>query len=358
MEKIFFSHLWRIMINAFAEVGQVSMRLGMCGFVKARPPFANLTEKAEIVSAGTVSPFSHMKQHSLLLPCLAAISILLAANFAICAEKSAGRPQRIVSLSPAITEQIFILGAQDRLVGCTIYCTKPAEAEKKEKIGTVLEINLEKLVELAPDLVIGSSLTKQGTVGKLKELGFKVVIFNSPKDFKILFKQFMELGELIGEKEKAVAIASESEKKMNRIKTLVSALADKPKVLFQIGASPMYVAGNDSFVGDFIAYSGGLNVIGDGKSGVYSKEMVVSANPDIIIISTMGLAGEQEKNGWMRFDSINAVKKDKIFVYESSKICSPSPVELPSTISEFAGLFFPSYKEKIRLCVIDSENEK
>ena len=120
----------------------------------------------------------------------------------------------------------------------------------------------------------------------------------------------------------------------------------------------MYLAGNDSFVGDFIAYSGGLNVIGDGKSGVYSKEIVVSANPDIIIISTMGLLGEQEKSEWARFGSMKAVKNDSIFVYDSSKICSPSPVEIPSTIAEFASIFFPDSKEKIRECTIGGKNEK
>jgi ABC-type Fe3+-hydroxamate transport system substrate-binding protein len=120
----------------------------------------------------------------------------------------------------------------------------------------------------------------------------------------------------------------------------------------------MYVAGNDSFVGDFIEYSGGVNVIGDGKSGIYSKEMVVSANPDIIIIATMGLAGEQEKKEWMRFDSIAAVQKRRIFIWDSTSVCSPSPLDLPSTIAEMAVLFFPDQKQKINDRLIDGTNEK
>ncbi len=288
--------------------------------------------------------------------CAVAVScILLTANFAVCAGGEALAAKRIVSLSPAVTEQIFILGVQDRLVGCTSYCLRPAAAEKKEKVGTVLEINLEKIVALAPDLVIGSSLTKPGTAGKLKELGFKLVIFNSPKDFKTFFRQFVELGELVGEKEKAGSIASESQSKIDRIKDFACSSAYRPKVLFQIGASPMYVAGNDSFVGDFIAYSGGVNLIGDGKSGVYSKEMVVSADPDVIIIATMGLVGEQEKKEWARFGSMKAVKDGKIIVYDSSRICSPSPLELPYTVAELAGLLIPDKKEMIGNCLDGAE---
>lgn len=310
------------------------------------------------VPTSVIRLFPLREKNSLLLPSLVAIVLSFAANFAVCDEKVPVTFKRIVSLSPPVTEQIFIIGAQDRLVGCTNYCLKPAAAEKKEKVGTVLEINLEKLVSLAPDIVIGSSLTKQSTVGKLKELGFKVVIFNSPKDFKTFFNQFIELGELIGEKEKAMAIAAESEGKIARISSIVSAADHKPKVLFQIGARPMYAAGNDSFVNDFITRSGGVNVLGDRKSGVYSKEMVVSVNPDIIMIATMGLVGDQEKKEWMRFDSIGAVQKDRIFICDSSSICSPSPLELPSIVAENATIFFPEHKKKIRDCFLDRENEK
>ncbi|MBU0896637.1 MAG: cobalamide ABC transporter substrate-binding protein, partial [Candidatus Omnitrophica bacterium] len=55
-------------------------------------------------------------------------------------------PQRIISLGPSITEQLYLLEAQDKLIGCTIYCRSPQEAESKEKVGTVVEVNLEKIV--------------------------------------------------------------------------------------------------------------------------------------------------------------------------------------------------------------------
>ena len=67
--------------------------------------------------------------------------------------------ERIVSLSPATTEIVFSLSLGEKLVGVTTYCNYPEEAKKKEKVGTINEISLEKVVELQPDLVLASSLT-------------------------------------------------------------------------------------------------------------------------------------------------------------------------------------------------------
>ena len=62
-------------------------------------------------------------------------------------------PQRIVSLVPTITEEIYLLGADERLVADTIYCRRPPEAQGKEKVGTVVEVNLEKIITLRQDLI-------------------------------------------------------------------------------------------------------------------------------------------------------------------------------------------------------------
>ncbi|MCX7667663.1 MAG: ABC transporter substrate-binding protein, partial [Atribacterota bacterium] len=70
-----------------------------------------------------------------------------------------GSAQRIISLSPANTEIVFSLGLGDRLIGVTSYCNYPEEAQTKEKIGNVTEIDLEKVVRLEPDLVLAGSLT-------------------------------------------------------------------------------------------------------------------------------------------------------------------------------------------------------
>ncbi len=75
-----------------------------------------------------------------------AISIfaLLCATYACYAEESL--PQRIISLGPSLTEQLYILEVQDRLIGCTIYCESPKEMEDKEIVATAINVNVEKVV--------------------------------------------------------------------------------------------------------------------------------------------------------------------------------------------------------------------
>ncbi len=263
------------------------------------------------------------------------------------AQEPSAAPKRIVSLSPPATEQIFILGAGERIVGCTSYCTRPAEAEKKEKIGSLRDINLEKLVSLSPDLVLASSITKPAIVEKLRGFGIRVHVQKSPEDFNGLLEQFVELGTIIGEREKAARTAKAAEMRLRRIKETCSLFRERPKVVFQVGAKPMYLSGKDSFVGDFISHAGAVNILGDLSGGVYSREMIVAENPDVILLSAMGFATEEEKREWTRFDSISAVRSGRIFMLESSEVCSPSPPDLPATLAKIAKMLHPGHAEEI-----------
>ncbi|MFC2049040.1 helical backbone metal receptor, partial [Elusimicrobiota bacterium] len=95
-------------------------------------------------------------------------------------------PERIISLGPAMTERVFLLGCGDNIVANTTYCKRPAAASSKEKIGSVVAVDLEKIVAMKPDLVVAISLTRDKTIRKMKKLGLRVEVFKEPKDFKHL----------------------------------------------------------------------------------------------------------------------------------------------------------------------------
>jgi len=251
--------------------------------------------------------------------------------------------KRIISLGPSITEQIYLLDAEDKLVGCTIYCKRPKDAESKEKVGTAIEVNLEKIITLKPDLVLATSLIPPKTIEKLKDLKIRVVSFPSPKSFDEICEQFLSLGVLVGEKGKAEKIIEEAKKKVNEIKEKVKVFS-KPKVLVQVGAKPLWVATKDSFINDFIEFAGGEN-LGPERNGIYSREKVLKQNPDIIIITTMGIMGENEKKLWQRYKPINAVKNNKIYIIDSYKLCSPTPVSFVQTLKELVGILHLDLKE-------------
>ncbi len=112
-------------------------------------------------------------------------------------------PRRLVSLGPTITEKLYLLGVQDRLMGVTTYCVRPPEACAKEKIGNVTQVNIEKIVELKPDLVLATSLTEHKAVESLKRLGISVIVFNEPRSYAETNEQFLELGRIVGREREA-----------------------------------------------------------------------------------------------------------------------------------------------------------
>ncbi len=117
-------------------------------------------------------------------------------------------PQRIISLGPVITDELYILGVEEKLVGCTVYCQRPPEAKNKEKIGTAIEINIEKIVTLKPDLVLATSLTTPKAKQKLKNLGIKVITFPEAKNFSEICEHFLKVARMVDKKKEAEKIIS------------------------------------------------------------------------------------------------------------------------------------------------------
>ncbi|MFH0947527.1 MAG: helical backbone metal receptor [Elusimicrobiota bacterium] len=248
---------------------------------------------------------------------------------------SAENPHRIISLGPTITEQLYLLNAGNKIIGNTIYCLKPEDAKYKEKVGTLTEQNIEKIVSLKPDIVLATALTNPKTITKLQNFKIKVIQFSYAESFDEICDQFMALGKIVDSEETAKKIVLHSKKEVERIKNKTKKLS-KPKIFVQIGANPLFTVTKESFINEFILFADGINIASDAKSGMYSREKVVEQNPDIIIIITMGITSKEEEKNWQKFKTISAVKNNKIYVVDSYKICSPTPVSFISTLKEIA----------------------
>jgi ABC-type Fe3+-hydroxamate transport system substrate-binding protein len=253
-------------------------------------------------------------------------------------DKFSSLPQRIVSLVPALTEELYLLGVGSRIVGVTAYCQRPIEAQQKEKVGTVVDVNVEQIIDLSPDLVVASPLTDQKQIQKLQDLGMRVEIFKAPQDFEGLCAGFLELARLVGGEQKAREIIKLAKGDIDYIKGKVKGLP-RPKVFVQIGEKPLVAAGGDSFIDDVVAFAGGINISGDVKTSVYSREEVIRRNPNIILIVTMGIAGEKEKAAWLRYKTINAVRHRRIYMVKSYRLCSPTPLSFVESVQELVKLF-------------------
>jgi ABC-type Fe3+-hydroxamate transport system substrate-binding protein len=247
-------------------------------------------------------------------------------------------PHRIVSLVPTVTEELYLLEAGDRIVGVTVYCQRPSQAQTKEKVGTVVDVNIEKIVELRPDIVIASPLTDHRQIRKLRGLGLRVEIFDSPTDFRGLCENFLTLSRLVAKEQEAKQVLERTKRELEAVKKRIEGLA-KSRVFVQIGANPLFTADRESFINDLIERAGGINIASDAKTGIYSREEVIKRNPDTILIVTMGIVGEREKEVWLRYKTIDAVKNHRIFTVDSYRVCSPTPVSFVRIVKELARLF-------------------
>lgn len=195
-------------------------------------------------------------------------------------------PSRVVSIAPNITEIIFALGKDEVLVGRTEYCDYPVEAGRIASIGSITEPNIEKIVELNPDIVIASSHFQKETLKKLENLGLKVIIFKEEESFNGLYQLIGQVGRLLGAEGKAAQLVSDLQKKVFDITGKVANFS-KPKVYYIVfyGDGAFFTAGKDTFIGNMLEMAGGVNGAADSKGWQYSIEKIVEKNPEILICS-------------------------------------------------------------------------
>lgn len=283
-------------------------------------------------------------QTALYLTLILVISLCAGASSAAVSDAAQSTfPQRIVSLGPINTENVFLLGAGKRVIGSTIYCVRPTAATQTVKIGTVMQFSLEKLISLQPDLILATGFTQPQQLQQLQRLGLPVVQFDQPSSFSESCEQLIELGLLLGLKNRATEIVEEMQQKVRQIKEHVSSL-DKPKVFLQIGANPLHGVTGNTFSDDYISFSGGLNITREQKSGKTNREKVLADNPDVIIIAIMGSEtgiAAKEKADWLHFDSIEAVKKGHVYVINPDLACSPSPATFVEALQIICSFIHP-----------------
>ena len=255
-------------------------------------------------------------------------------------------PQRIVSLAPNITEIIFALGAQDRLVGVTSYCHWPPEARKIGSVGGFLNPNIEVIIERRPDLVI---VTPNGNnkelVETLEKLKIQVLVCPS-YNISQIFDAVEVIGKTLGLQDSATKIISEMGKQVKDVEKLVKG-AKSAKVAAIVGRRPLIVVGNNEFISDLIKVAGGQNLVSSGKIRYphYSYEELIVAGPDVIIDLSVGNEGSdvgcaEAINHWKNFSTIPAIKNNRVYCLDNSTFLIPGPRAVGS-VAELARLLHP-----------------
>lgn len=237
-------------------------------------------------------------------------------------------PGRIVSLAPSLTEILYYLGLGDRVAGVTNHCNFPPEAALKPRVGSYVNLNVERIISLAPDLVIGTvDGNEKIAVDLLEQAGVPVYLVN-PRNVREAVETIAVLGNVCGLEDKGRSMARALTARVNHV---VDKTADvrKPLVFLQIHLHPVMSVNTRTIHHDLIHLAGGRNMTA-GEPITYpriSLEEVIRRKPDIILISSMERGGRFEKARaeWLTWTSIPAVTSGRVHLIDSDLIDRPSP---------------------------------
>jgi iron complex transport system substrate-binding protein len=247
-------------------------------------------------------------------------------------QEPAGAPRRIVSLSPSVTEIIHGLGAFDRLVAVSTYCTFPPEVERLPKVGNWLSINLEQMSSLRPDLVIVTEAQAQFQEERLKALGIRTHVAPS-QTVNDALEAIESVARAIGEEERGRQLASETRASLDETKRRTRGLP-QPKVLCIVDRVPgtlreLYTATKGSFIAELLEIAGGRSIAplaGTGY-GKITKEAVLALDPDLIIdmeMGTTGSLGEDAAAAWQELSQLRAVREGRVHAVRDPTLLHPS----------------------------------
>jgi iron complex transport system substrate-binding protein len=255
----------------------------------------------------------------------------------------ARQPERIISLSPANTEILFALNLGEKVVGITDVCNYPSQTEKKEKIGGYSNPNLEKIIELEPDLILASYGNPAKLINQLEELNYTVVGLN-PKNIDDIISSITMVGKITGKDEEATRLTEEMKERIEAVLSETSSLfeSDRPRILYVVWYKPLWTAGSGTFIDELIQKTGGINIAGDiaGWPQI-SLETVLEKNPQVVIVGEGhpgGLVETVKKEGTLWIT--DAFKYNKIYTIDADIISRTGP-RIVDALEEMAKIIHP-----------------
>lgn len=251
--------------------------------------------------------------------------------------------RRIVSLAPSLTETVYALGLQDRLVGDTDYCDYPADAAKKHKVGGAINPNMEEVAALKPDVVlVVKSLNRLETVRALEQLGIPVYA-TDPHTVNDVIASMKKLSGVLGADAAGTALDEKLEGRLAAVHGKLNGVPVK-RVLFAVWTEPLISVGRKTFIADVVEHAGATSVVESKQDWPqFSLEEAVRLQPEYLVFASSHsetVRNDVEalalKPGWSAMD---AIKKRKIAIV-SDAINRPGP-RIVDAVEELARQLHP-----------------
>ena len=252
-------------------------------------------------------------------------------------------PERIISLAPGLTEILFSLGLGDRIVGVTDYCNYPPEALSKPRVGG-LNANIERILALQPDLVVGvSGLYQQENLTRFERFHIPYFVVD-PSSLEKIFATVLIFGKIADVNETAIEKVRELRAREDRIRQSVRSLPPA-RLLYVVDKEPLISVGRGSYLADLIREAGGINIAGKLEKAypMVSMEYVIQQDPEVIVLAMDGdrTLSDQEKRYWDRWSSLSAVRNGRIYKVDRDLLNRPGP-RIMDGLEELARLLHPT----------------
>lgn len=263
--------------------------------------------------------------------------------------------ERIVSLSPSVTDILASLDLLPNMVGITRYCTVPKDADNIRQVGGVVDTNYEAIVTLNPSIIFiqGDSHTAQ--IKPLKQFNYDIQAL-SFSSIEASINNINIIGKLCGIPEKSRNITNEIRESFTKLVGEKS--VSKPKVLLFYGfnydlysKTPPTSAAGKSFHTELIELLGGVNVYkGLSNAPQLSQEAILHLDPDVIIILSGDgalpdfdkryiLRTENYQPNWPLVSEARAIKNGQVYVIDGFATMIPSPKAIESLAKAFSTIF-------------------
>jgi iron complex transport system substrate-binding protein len=234
-------------------------------------------------------------------------------------------PAKIISLSPAITEILFAIEAEDLLVGVSEYCDYPEAALEKPKMGDFTSPNLEIILESEPDVIFVAAGIQEDFVSRFTELGIKVVTLDAENIEQVL--QNIELTGLItGRNVEAEELIRDLANRIKAVEEKIASTSETPTIFFEVWDNPLMTAGPGSFIHDLIERTGGINIAEDlpERFAEFNLELLFERDPDIYTLNDHAHTPEDVKTR-TGYDQLKAVQNGHVYAIVDDLVTLPGP---------------------------------
>jgi iron complex transport system substrate-binding protein len=287
---------------------------------------------------------------------LSLLLLVLTASWTSCRESGgpslpakAARPERIISLTPSTTEILYGVGAFDRVVAVSDYCTYPPEVKRLPRVGGWNNPNMEQIASLRPDLVIFSDAQAQFVKDKVEAAGIKTLVVPS-QTLDDAYKAIELVGHATGDDASAGKLLAQTRASVETIRLTTERLP-RLRVLCVVDRVPgtlrdLYVAGEGSFIAQLIRTAGGEPISPPSREGwgKMQKEAVVALDPDVVLDLMMHKEGgsfdEDTLSVWKELPSLRAVRDGRVYPVRDETVLHPSQL-VGDSARRFAELIHP-----------------